>query len=375
MTRLPIITFIFVLAVAVVLAAIMIVWSTLMGDPRPAQAAPLFQVVDVRAEYGHLVVEVQHFKPDGSHWFFEHYVFQGREQFKRPRVTDETGRLFLDDGREAPKRAASLGGEEHYLPEGRSWLRQSRPYLGQDSILSVVQSIHEQRSITGWTKGQLRLTTGALDHSSEDLSGASSLAQRFQVMRDIAYAPTESGTLRALGPMPPTDIPTGPYFGTVGTFYPNASPESTSVDGNTVADNVDDIWSVYRAAAGTGSGDSGSTIRPAMLQSHPVSGDWHAIYRGIFLFDTNTLPNAAVISAATFALVVTLVVEDLPDASSLSMVTSSPSSDIAVAAGDHTSLGSTKQATDLTLAGLTADSSTYNAFTLNSTGRGNITES
>ena len=70
----------------------------------PVQAGPSFRIIDVRYEYGQLVVEVEHFK-DGKTWFYELYTFQGREQYKQPRVTDQLGnssikRMFIKrDGR------------------------------------------------------------------------------------------------------------------------------------------------------------------------------------------------------------------------------------------------------------------------------------
>ena len=43
------------------------------------EQVPAFRIVDVRAEQGQLVVEAQHFYPDGSHWFYNLYTWQGRE--------------------------------------------------------------------------------------------------------------------------------------------------------------------------------------------------------------------------------------------------------------------------------------------------------
>jgi hypothetical protein len=63
-----------------------------------AQTPPAdFRIVDVRAEYGQMVVEVQHFMPDGSHAYFEHYTFQGREEQTRPLVRDSNDNLFLEE--------------------------------------------------------------------------------------------------------------------------------------------------------------------------------------------------------------------------------------------------------------------------------------
>ena len=89
-----------------------------------ANAAPLFRIVDIRAEYGHLIVEAQHFNPDGSHWFYELYTFQGSEAYKHPRLTNELGRLFLKrTGHVAPSAIDSEGRRIYTLPAGEQWLR------------------------------------------------------------------------------------------------------------------------------------------------------------------------------------------------------------------------------------------------------------
>ena len=69
------------------------------------EPVPAFRIVDVRAEQGQLVVEVQHFYPNGNHWFYELYTWQGREAYKYPRVTNEAGELLLEDNTVAPYRA------------------------------------------------------------------------------------------------------------------------------------------------------------------------------------------------------------------------------------------------------------------------------
>ncbi len=65
-------------------------------------AIPAFRIVDVRAEQGQLVVEAQHFYPDGSHWFYNLYSWQGLEEYKNPIVSNEGGDLLLEDGSIAP---------------------------------------------------------------------------------------------------------------------------------------------------------------------------------------------------------------------------------------------------------------------------------
>ena len=194
-----------VLMIALFVTLVVGVASAAMFKPTSTYAAPLFRVIDVRAEYGHLIVEVQHFHPNGSHWFYENYTFQGREQYRRPRVTDEGGRLFLKrTGREAPKRAVGRDGvARHYLPPGREWLRHNRPHLDRHAILGVIREIHDSRVTSGWDRGVKRLTTHRLDGSTRDWAGARRLAARFARMKARAFRADDSGILLAYtGPLP-----------------------------------------------------------------------------------------------------------------------------------------------------------------------------
>ena len=137
--------------IALIFASLVSAFGIGLFSTAPAEAAPLFRIIDVRAEYGSLVVEVQHYKVDGSHDYYENYTWVGREQYWQPRVVDQLGtspktRMFIkSDGRAAPTRVNSEGTTVHYLPDGEQWLRQNRPHLDDDSILSVIQQIHGQR--------------------------------------------------------------------------------------------------------------------------------------------------------------------------------------------------------------------------------------
>jgi len=106
--------------------------------------------------------------------------------------------------------------------------------------------------------------------------------------------------------------------------------------------------------------------------SSTTSNEWSYMRRVFVLFDTSTLGDSDSIDSATMELVVLSggIIDNFTD--SISMVTTNPVSATAIAVGDYSRILAVKQAADLTVAGLTADSSTYNAFTLNSTGRGNI---
>ena len=488
-----------------------------------AAAGPDFRIITVEAEYGQLIVEAQHFHPNGDHWFFEHYTFQGREAFKFPWLTRD--RLE----------------------------RSSAPSLDQESILHTIRSIHAQRVATGWTKGAQRLTTTPLDFNPSDLFGANLLADRFKSMEDATFIADARGDVALYtNPVPPADMAVGPEFGTVSTFFPDSEIESTSVDGEVwqnpdgatyfISDDADDVTHFDHSLAATRLqiGDAGAnvfsswvrfldvdipqgaTIDSAVLslvkatvtddilsnfygsdeddavavvddtgwhnqvlttafvafdfdaatyytqnergadtpdlsapiqeivdRSGWVSGNNMAIYwlddgsanlesskyndhelgaaiasffivewtpaspgatwasvqggsgnnfsdwretattqiqastttnqwqntgRSHFGFDTSALPDTDHISSATFEFVATGKTDSLSAGQSISMVTSAPASNTVLINGDFDGFGTTVQAPDLTLAALTADSSTFNTFTLSNTGKGNISK-
>lgn len=151
-----------------------------------------FQILNVRALNGHLVIEAEHFNPDGSHWFFEEYLFQGREAFKHKRIADDDGFPLLkrtdsdaapigtDDpsGARAARVADSNGTVEAVLSASREWLRdETQPHLRESSVLKVIAEEHRLPHTQGYDgriEGAKRLTP-----SADDLAGASQLRAAF----------------------------------------------------------------------------------------------------------------------------------------------------------------------------------------------------
>ena len=150
------------------------------------------------------------------------------------------------------------------------------------------------------------------------------------------------------------------------TVYPDASPETTSVDGYTVRDvsGTPETWSDLRAGSANGAVDNDANIYIGIF-AKDASGEYYLLRRGIFLFDTSSLDSGATISSTVFSLYITSSGNQL-GASGVGVVSSNPASNTAVATGDHTSLGTTRYATDLAFASMA--SSQYNDITLNSSG-------
>jgi hypothetical protein len=161
--------------------------------------------------------------------------------------------------------------------------------------------------------------------------------------------------------------------GSTTTVYPDPNPESTSVDGR-VRRQVGggEAFGTIRAGAGVTAGsDATSPQEQGRLLAHDSGADtWTNMTRGITLFNDPEISADDVITSATMEIALNNVNNDTT--ASFCLVQSTPASNTALVAADYAQVGTTQQAADLAIAGLTADDSTYNAFTLNSTGIASI---
>ncbi len=346
------------------------VWGSVTQDrveiAHAQEATPDVRIVDVRAEYGQMVVEVQHFHPDGSHWFFEHYTYQGRQYFQRPWLLDAEGFPQLASGGRAQLRDGNKN--TPLLRTGESLLRENRPHLEDQSVFDVIQMIHAQRLITGWTHGAQRLTTSSLDSSFLDRAGASPLVSRFQSLIDQSYilSDVKNAAPAFLRTMAPTTIPLGDEHGTVSVFNPE---DDDSFDGYARRAGVDESWATIRAGAGTANDDTGTVLISSVQIAADGSG-FQLVFRVALLFDTSAIGDSDVIDSAVFEVVATSLNDDFTD--SITLTTSTPSSNTEMENTDYLQFGTTKQASDKTMGSLTVDSSTFTSFTLNAAGEASI---
>lgn len=161
---------------------------------------------------------------------------------------------------------------------------------------------------------------------------------------------------------------------TVTTFNPDAHVESTSVDGRAFNMISQVIWAtIHDATDGTGSNDAQATSNSPRIQAGTTTNQWTQISRTFLLFDTSDLPDGDTIDSALVRFVAISAGDDI-GSQSIGLITTTPASDTALVTDDYEQYGTTRQAADLTFAGITADSSTFNDFTLNSTGLGNISK-
>jgi hypothetical protein len=340
-------------------------------------ATPDFRIIAISDHDGQLLVEVEHFKVDGSFDYFENYLWQGREGKKFPREKNEDGLFLLANGRIAPFRAGTPATPalKQYLPERQEWKRQTTPFMEDKSILDVIQKIHDQRK--DWTpdewpqglkRGQSRLIEKPIPYNARDADGIGNLLAKFSHLVARAYVIDDADTLLAYnGALPPVNTGLGLVeYGTVSTFYPDSSPESTSVDGHS-NEATDAAWATIRADAGDQSTDTSTRIE-AKIRVNGAGTQWTLFARATHLYDTSSLPDGDLIVSATQDFKVGAVLDNLVEAQSMSLVASAPASNTAVVNGDYARLGSTKFATDIPIASMTANASTNHSFTLNASG-------
>jgi hypothetical protein len=160
------------------------------------------------------------------------------------------------------------------------------------------------------------------------------------------------------------------------TKYPDADTETTTVDGRAWMSYTDTngvSWAALQGGAGTNANDADANEAVVYLRCDSVTDQWRSIVRGIFLFNTSELTSDATISDAVMSLYGSYKYNDFGTPPNIDIYTSAPASNTAIVPGDYDSLGSTSQTgSPITYAGFSV--SGYTDFTLNSTGRGNISK-
>ena len=152
------------------------------------------------------------------------------------------------------------------------------------------------------------------------------------------------------------------------TAYPDASPETTSVDGYVGQDEAvaGVAWGTIRGAAGNDFDDALATEVALWIKGGTTTDQWRDLYRSVFLFDTASLGAAASVSAATLSLYGDGKGDGLGVTPNVTIVSSAPASNTGLAGTDYATLGATALCdTPITYAGWAA---AYNDFALNATG-------
>lgn len=174
-----------------------------------------------------------------------------------------------------------------------------------------------------------------------------------------------------------TEITIGKIGNTTSTFYPDADPESTSVDGFANKGAGLSSWAASRSAAGDGSNDTSTS--GIVVQSEQAGANDYPIKRTFYLFDTSALPDGDTIDSATLSIYSTGSGNDTESSSPADLVLteSNPASNTAIVNSDY-DIGNwasftTEFASRIDL-GTFIGTSQYHVFTLNASGLSNISK-
>lgn len=161
------------------------------------------------------------------------------------------------------------------------------------------------------------------------------------------------------------------------TAYPDADPETTTVDGWVNTDRLSGTWAGARALATGASASDTDTKMYAHVGRETAPGEYN-IFRNFILFDTSALTASATISAATIAITSSGSTQNNDNDGNdyLGITTSTPASNTAIVTADFDQVSFTEQHD----AGQRKDwdalqtADTVGTFTLNATGIGNVSK-
>ena len=163
-------------------------------------------------------------------------------------------------------------------------------------------------------------------------------------------------------------LPGQPLFAATATYYPEPDVETTSVDGNTPYTGAG--WAAAHDAV-TGGAPNDNAVTMMAQATGPGVYSITTISRCFILFNTAALNDASIISSATLDLYATAKTNTDDDGSdTMNIITTTPASNTALVAEDYDQLGTTLQAAAIDVTSITTAAD--NTFTLNATGRGNI---
>lgn len=152
------------------------------------------------------------------------------------------------------------------------------------------------------------------------------------------------------------------------TFYPDANPETSSVDGDVRRITSNESWADIKSGAGTAPlGDSNVNMY-CYVSSSTTTDRWRYLIRAIMLFDTSSLPDSATISSAVLSVYCQSKGDELGFHATFApnIYSSNPASNTALVAADYGTLGTTGLATAIGYDSIATGA--YNDFTLNSSG-------
>lgn len=147
---------------------------------------------------------------------------------------------------------------------------------------------------------------------------------------------------------------------TVSTFYPDANVESTSVDGYCGYSTSLELWSDLRSGSGNVHSDSDADIY--VTWAHTAPSLYDVLYRAILLFDTSSIPDTDVVSAADLSVFGTFKRDTDSNAPTLTLCGATPASNTDLVNADYGQTQTVEFATAIAYASFST--SGYNAFSL-----------
>lgn len=148
------------------------------------------------------------------------------------------------------------------------------------------------------------------------------------------------------------------------TVYPNAHPETTTVDGEVrreLASDSGTSWSEIRSGAGTAASSTNPTTVVAGHAWHQYYRKWFFLARAIFLFDTSSLANGITVNSTALGLYGTDKNNNFPTVDiSCQIYSSNPSSNTDLVPSDYGTLGTTELSTNISYTSWTVGG--YNNF-------------
>jgi len=160
-------------------------------------------------------------------------------------------------------------------------------------------------------------------------------------------------------------------YATTGTFYPDADPETSTVDGRITYDTTGTTWNTAVTATAGHFLDDSTDILDVATSYWLDSTSRAQNNRGWFLFDTSSLTSSATISSAIISLYKYNSYDGDNDANGYTVIVSgkTPASNTALVLGDYDQVGSTALSNTIDT---TIFATGYNDYTLNATGLGEI---
>ncbi len=159
------------------------------------------------------------------------------------------------------------------------------------------------------------------------------------------------------------------------TVYPDAGTGNTTVDGFIMNfNNSGSLFSdLVSSSSGTSANPSGDIGNVSYIASYADTDKWLGIIRAIFLFDTSSLTSSATISSAVMSIFGNNKADNLGITPNVDIYTSSPTANNDLQVSDYSQIGTTSQ-TGSPISYSSWNVSSYNDFTFNATGIGNISK-